>query len=396
MTSRHQSAMIIAGEASGDLHGAHVVRALRSMAPAMTIMGIGGGAMREAGVEIIVSAETLSVVGITEVAAKLPALFHARRQVRAALTLRRPQVLILIDFPDFNLHVAGMAKALKIPVLYYISPQIWAWRKGRVKTIGRRVDHMAVILPFEEPFYRQHGIPVTFVGHPLLDRPPAPDSDDGISGLTGTPEAPVVGLLPGSRDGEVLRILPEMMVAARQVRRRFPRVRFILSRAPTVSAGVLSAALAHADPSMPVTITTADVRRIFQRSTLVIAASGTVALEAAMAHTPMVVVYRVSPLSYLLGRALVRVPFISLVNLIAGRAVVPELIQDDALGDRIAATVLTLMGDPAAMAEMTRQLAGIQRKLGMPGASVRVARIALEMMTRRGGGNLRHTAPDGD
>ncbi|MFH1980558.1 MAG: lipid-A-disaccharide synthase [Pseudomonadota bacterium] len=396
MTRHCQSVMIIAGEASGDLHGAHVVRALRSMVPEVTVMGIGGGAMRDAGVEILVPAEALSVVGITEVASKLPALFEARRRVRDALAIRRPRLLILIDFPDFNLHVAGMAKALGIPVLYYISPQLWAWRKGRVKTIGRRVDHMAVILPFEEPFYRRHGIPVTFVGHPLLDRPPAADVDSGISGFTGTPDAPVVGLLPGSRVGEVLRILPEMMVAARRIHHRFPRARFIVSRAPTVSAGVLSTAFAQAHPSLPVTVSTADVRHIFQRSTLVIAASGTVALEAAMARTPMVVVYRVSPVSYWLGRALVRVPFISLVNLIAGRAVVPELIQDDALGDRIAETVVALMGDPAAMADMTRQLAGIQQKMGTPGASLRVARIAMEMMTHGGGDPRRRAAPAGD
>ncbi len=375
------TAMIIAGEASGDLHGAHLVKALRSMVPAVRVFGIGGGAMRRAGVEILLPAEALSVVGITEVATKLPAILEARRRVRSAMNTRRPQVLILIDFPDFNLHVAGMAKALGIPVLYYVSPQIWAWRKGRVKTIAERVDHMAVILPFEATFYRRHKIPVTFVGHPLLDRSPLDcNADEALCTITGTPEAPVVGLLPGSRQGEVKRLLPEMMAAARWIRDRFPKARFILSRAPSVSAEAMSAVLS-ASPSVPVTVSTADVRHLFHTSTLVIAASGTVTLEAAIAQTPMVVAYRVSPLSYALGRALVRVPFISLVNLIAGRAVVPELVQYDAHGGRMAEAAISLLSDRHAMADMIRQLGDIQRQLGVPGASQRVARIAWKMMT---------------
>lgn len=382
--------MIIAGEASGDLHGAHLVKALHALAPDVSVIGIGGTAMRDAGVDILVPSETLSVVGITEVAVKLPALAAARRRVREALARRRPRLLILIDFPDFNLNVAAMAKTLGIPVLYYISPQIWAWRKGRVHTIARRVDHMAVILPFEARFYRRHGVPVTFVGHPLLDRPPATDDPDGLCQLSRRHGGPVVGLLPGSRDKEVVRLLPEMIRAARRIRERLPDARFVLSRAKTVSEELLRGAMADLDAMLPVTVSTADVRHIFQCSTLVIAASGTVTLEAAMAHTPMVVVYRVSPLSYWLGRALIRVPFISLVNLIAGRQVVPELIQDDALGPGIAAAALRLLEDPAAMAAVTRQLTDIQHQLGRPGASRRVADIALNMM--RAGGDGRRPA----
>jgi lipid-A-disaccharide synthase len=392
MTLSAPTAMIIAGEASGDLHGAHLIRALNALMPEAKVIGVGGIAMKRAGARILVPAETLSVVGITEVGAKLPALLAARRRIRQYLADRRPRLLILIDFPDFNLHMAGIAKSLGIPVLYYVSPQIWAWRKGRVRTIARRVDHMAVILPFEEAFYRRHRVPVTFVGHPLLDRPPADAVDPDLSAMTRSPETPVVGLLPGSRDGEVQRLLPEIMIAAARIHARFPHTRFILSRAPSVSTETVATVLNRTPGAVPLTTSTADVRHIFTASTLVIAASGTVTLEAAMAQTPMVVVYKVSALSYWLGRALVRVPFISLVNLIAGQAVVPELIQDEATGARIGEIAKDLLGDPAAMDRMTQQLGAIQQKLGAPGASHRVAKIAWRMMTR-GGGDRRHAQP---
>lgn len=381
MTRHVQTAMIIAGEASGDLHGAHLVRALRSMAPQLSVVGIGGAAMKSAGVEILVPAETLSVVGITEVGSKLPALLEARRRVRNALKSRRPQVLILIDFPDFNLHIAGMAKIIGIPVLYYVSPQIWAWRKGRVKTIGQRVDHMAVILPFEAAFYRKHGIPVTFVGHPLLDRAPLAPAPPAV--VSAAADSPIIGLLPGSRDREVQQLLPPMCTAALTIQKRFPAARVIISRAATVSTDLMNSVLGTASRRLSAIVSTDDVRTIFDQSTLVVAASGTVTLEAAIAETPMIIAYRVSPLSYWLGRMLVRVPFIGLVNLIAGEAVVPELIQDDVTGEAMASAALALLTNPRAMATMKRRLSDTRRQLGQPGASRRVARIALNMMGRQ-------------
>jgi len=203
--------MIIAGEASGDLHGSKLVKAMLDQDPSIYFMGIGGRALREAGVRILVEASTLSVVGITEVLSKGRSLLRGIAKATKLIKIMNPDLLILIDFPDFNLHMAAKAKKLGIPVLYYISPQFWAWRQGRIKKIKKRVDHMAVILPFEEAFYRQHGVPVTFVGHPLLDDRKLLDNKKRVDTET---EEPVIGLLPGSRDKEVSRHLPVMLAAA--------------------------------------------------------------------------------------------------------------------------------------------------------------------------------------
>jgi lipid-A-disaccharide synthase len=369
--------MIIAGEASGDMHGANLARALSGMAPGLRCCGVGGAAMQGAGVDILVPSAELSVVGITEVATKIPALIRGRRRVLDALDERRPVLLILIDFPDFNLHVAKHAKRLGIPVLYYISPQIWAWREGRVNTIGNRVDHVAVILPFEAEFYRRHGVPVTYVGHPLLDRPPL---DDIPPASALTDDGPVIGLLPGSRDREVGRLLPVMLEAAARIHEQIPDARFLVSRAPTVASEEMDALLKSAAGHLDIAVSTDDVRRVFAASTFVIAASGTVTLEAALSQTPMVIVYRVSPGSYWLGRLLIRVPFIGLANLIANEAVVPELIQNDASAHNIAGVVCGFLVDGEALAGMREKLGAIREQLGPPGASDRVARIALDLV----------------
>ena len=374
--SARVTVMIIAGEASGDMHGANLARALHEEIPGLGCIGVGGAAMEDAGVEILVPSAELSVVGITEVIVKVPALWRGRRRVLDALKQRRPDLLVLIDFPDFNLHVAKHAKRLGIPVLYYISPQIWAWREGRVNTIGRRVDHVAVILPFEADFYQRHGVPVTYVGHPLLDRLPL----DDLTPPTPAPDgAPVIGLLPGSRDREVGRLLPVMMEAAVRIQEQVPGARFVISQAPTVAAEEMAAVLAAAGP-VPFEVTTDDVRQIFSASTFVIAASGTVTLEAALSETPMVIVYRVSPSSYWLGRLLIRVPFIGLANLIANEAVVPELVQNDATAENIAGVVCRYLADREALDGMRAKLGAIREQLGPPGASCRVARIARDLI----------------
>jgi len=315
--------MIIAGEASGDQHGARVVAALRRKVPDIFIFGIGGKALKAAGVRILVDAATLAVVGITEVIAKLPNLLRGWRCARRALRELRPDLLILIDFPDFNLKVAAAAKKAQIPILYYISPQIWAWRTGRVRKIGSLVDHMAVILPFEEKFYKGHGVPVTFVGHPLLDASlpplqPARPADD--------PSPLTIGLLPGSRDGEVARLLPVMLEAAALIESRGRDVRFIVSQAATVADSFFRKVLGRQPHPESLAVDAGPVDRIFTRCDLIVAASGTVTLEAAIAGIPMVIVYRVSPLSYRLGRLLIRVRHIGLANLILDEALVAELV----------------------------------------------------------------------
>lgn len=365
--------MIIAGEASGDRHGAKLVTAMRQRHTDLCFWGVGGGALKAAGVHILVDAATLAVVGITEVIAKLSSLTAALRTVKDALRRLKPDLLILIDFPDFNLHLAAFAKKIGIPVLYYISPQIWAWRPGRVKKIKRRVDHMAVILPFEADFYRRHDVPVTFVGHPLLDTlaPPRPDTSR---------VEPVVGLLPGSRDGEVLRHLPVMLSAARLLRKQLPGYRFLVSVAPGLDLDMVSTLVQHHAGALPVEIVTGGAGRILSRCCLAVAVSGTVTLEAAISGTPTVIIYRVSALSYGLGRLLVRVDNIGLVNLIAGRRLCPELIQKQATAGNIARTLCAMLRDREELQRLSRRLFDLRARLGGPGASRRVADIACQML----------------
>ncbi len=374
---RTKGIMIIAGEASGDMHGAMLAAAIRQSRPGIRLFGVGGSAMQAAGVDRIIDAKTLSVVGITEVFSKLPAIYRSLVTVRKALKRLRPDLLIVIDFPDFNFRAAAIAKRLGIPVLYYISPQLWAWRQGRVKTIKRLVDHVAVILPFEADFYRKHRVPVTFVGHPLLDRIPsqtarAPDEP--------TPTAPTIGLLPGSRDKEVCALLPAMLEAARIIRTRLPSAKFLVSCAESVDAALVADLVGRHAPSLPLEIVDGPVSKVFAASRLLVAASGTVTLEAGLYGIPTIIVYRVSPLSFWLGKRLVKVKHIGLVNLIVKGDLLPELIQDDANPQTIAETAVEILSDPEIYARMKKALLGVRTLLGGAGASHRVADIALRLI----------------
>jgi lipid-A-disaccharide synthase len=404
--------MIVAGEASGDYHGTRLVRAMQALDPGLFFCGIGGDGLRTAGVRILVDAHSLSVVGITEIFSKLPDLLKGIGRAKSLLRNLRPDLLILIDFPDFNLHLAATAKRLGVPVLYYISPQIWAWRPGRVRKIGRRVDHMAVILPFEEKFYRKHGIPATYVGHPLLDHSPLPPAtaperrggekpvpapasvalakDEGEASPPFTPREGGpgglgrirIGLLPGSRDREIARHLPLMLSAANEIRASRPDTDFIVSLASSVKTAHLKAIMAgHPGPSHR--LVPGGAVEAFRQCDLVIAVSGTVTLEAALHGIPMVILYKVSPLSYWLGRLMIRVKHISLANLISGRTVVPELIQDKATPRNIAEETLSILDDPHRFHRIKSELANIRHRIvsaGGTGAAVRVAHIAVDML----------------
>ncbi len=381
--------MIVAGEASGDRHGANLVRAMADRSGDLFFVGVGGRAMREAGVRVMVDADRLSVVGITEVIARLPEILKGIGVAKGLLRNLRPDLLILIDFPDFNLHLAATARRLGVPVLYYISPQIWAWRAGRVRKIGRRVDHMAVILPFEERFYRRHHIPVTFVGHPLSEarspRRHVPLNDiDGVE-ISDEPADTgsggwTIGLLPGSRSGEIAHHLPLMLRAAHRLAGRFPEVRFLVSVAGSIRRERTEEIVrAHPGPASVIPVPDG-VERVLSRAHLVVAASGTVTLETAMYGVPMVIIYRVSPLSYWLGRLLIRVKHISLVNLILDGPVVPELIQNQASPTRIADAVADLLADPRRRRRQKGAFSALRNLLGEPGADLRVARIALDLL----------------
>lgn len=375
-TSRQPSIMVVAGEASGDLHGAKLVLALKAADSRLSVSGIGGDRMRAAGVKVAVDSRQLAVVGITEVAAKLKGILKGWRTACRLLAQNRPDLLILIDFPDFNLRLARYAKRLQIKVLYYISPQIWAWRRERVKQIRRRVDHMAVILPFEADFYRRHGVPVSFVGHPLMDQPLADPPEETENAAL---RRPTIGLLPGSRDSEVQRLLPSMLAAAKRLQAQ-SEAHFMLSCANSVDPQLMNRILAGHSDRLRLELISGAPGKVFRAADMVIAASGTVTLEAALYGTPLIVIYRVSPISYLLGKALIRVPHIGLVNLIAGQRIVPELIQQAVTPDNIAAAARELLEQPHKRAKMQSDLADVRNRLGAPGASERVAQIALMLV----------------
>ena len=369
--------MIIAGETSGDLHGAKLVKAMQKRNKGLFFCGIGGQALKESGVDILIDAREISVVGITEVFSKIPNILRSLRMVKKTFKTMRPDLLILIDFPDFNLHVAATAKKMGIPVLYYISPQIWAWRPGRVKKIDKLVDHMAVILPFEEDFYRKEKIPVTFVGHPLLENslPTKQRIED-----KWMEDIPAIGLLPGSRYGEIERHLPVMIDAARILLKKIETIKFIISLSPDVGEKHVKEIVKKHKGEADFEIVAGNVRNVFERSKMVMAASGTVTLESAISGTPMVIIYKVSPVSFWLGKAMIRVKNIGLVNLIAGKEIVPELIQEEASSTRIADTVFKMLSDPSGLKQLSLELLAIRDKLGGPGASERVADIAFRML----------------
>ena len=370
---------VLAGEASGDQHGAKLVSAMQKKTPSLFFCGMGGDALRRAGVRIVVEASELTVVGITEVFVKIPAILKGMAKIKKLLISLKPDLLILIDFPDFNLHIAAVAKKLDIPVLYYISPQVWAWRQGRVNRIGKLVDHMAVILPFEQRFYKEHNVPVTFVGHPLLDANlPAADADLNVG-----PNVPtVIGLVPGSRDIEIIRHLPVMLDSANILTERLGQVTFIISHAPSVERKRIQAVIEGHHLRAKIEVISDGVEKVFERCDAIVAASGTVTLQAAIYGIPMVIIYKVSPVSAWLGKALIRVPNVGLVNLVAGRELVPELLQENATGDNIAQAIQNMLKDEEEFNHLKHQLIALRDMLGGGGASERVADLALEMLTR--------------
>jgi lipid-A-disaccharide synthase len=374
--------MIIAGETSGDMHGAKVVRAMRLKKRHLFFYGIGGPSLQAAGVRILAESSTLSVVGITEIFSKAKHLFNTLNMTKNLLKSLRPDLLILIDFPDFNLNVAKAAKRLGIKVLYYISPQIWAWRSGRVKQIKKRVDHIAVILPFEALFYHKHQVPVTFVGHPLADVSPSKRQTRNLNSQKHLLKSSkrVIGILPGSRNREVSEHLPVMLASAQILAKRNPDLHFVISVAPSVNKKQVQAALSESEGEAEFEISDSSIGTILSGCILVIAVSGTVTLDAAISGTPMVIIYKVSYLSYQVGRMLIKVPYIGLVNLIARKKLVPELIQNRVTAINIATEVGLMLNNPDALRRLRNDLLGLRSFLGSSGASFRVAEIACKLI----------------
>ncbi|EPR44405.1 lipid-A-disaccharide synthase [Desulfovibrio sp. X2] len=360
---------INAGEASGDMHGAALIRALLAREPSLSFVGMGGPAMSAAGMSLDYDSRMLSTLGFTEVATALPRIAKMLWGTWQKLKEYRPAAIILLDSPDYNFFLARMGRKLGIPVYFYISPQVWAWRKGRVNFLKTHAREILCFLPFEQPFYERHGVRAEFIGNPLMDEIPFEELD------AVQPEADLVGVLPGSRKKELYSLLPEFGEAARILRRQRPGTRFLLVRAPTIDETLLR----ELWPSdVPVEIVEpGDRYRAMRRAELLLAASGTVSLEAALIGTPTVVAYRLSDLTFALARRFIDVKYVSLPNLILDEQVFPELLQERANAVSIAGVAKLWLADPRLTANVRAKLAGLRDRMGEPGAPHRAARIIL-------------------
>lgn len=367
--------VIVAGEASGDLHGSNLVRAMRNINPRLSFTGIGGNKLREAGVELISHCSEMGVVGLTEVGSKLKHILGVFFRIKAIIRESKPDLVILIDYPDFNIPLAKTAARAGVPVLYYISPQVWAWRKSRIRTLKNIVRKMAVILPFEPAVYREYGMDVDFVGHPLLDI-----INDGIKPAPRELAGFRIGLLPGSREGEIRTILPVMLESAEILGRKISGpVSFFLPLAETIDQSTVEEYLKKSH--LKIEVIREGIYSQIKAADVVIVASGTATLETALLGTPMVVLYRVSPLTYFAGKCLINIKCISLVNIIAGRIIVPELIQNNMNPQKIAFEVSSIIEDPHRAEQIRAGLEEVRTKLGAPGASERAARIACGILS---------------
>ncbi|HET7231810.1 MAG TPA: lipid-A-disaccharide synthase [Longimicrobium sp.] len=365
---------ISAGEESGDLHGAALARALRARFPHARLLGLGGARMQAEGVELMAGLGELAVMGFVEVIRHLPFFIDLRKRVFAALEREKVDLVIPIDYPGFNLRLAKHARGRGLPVLYYIAPQVWAWHKSRVRDLARDADRVAVVLPFEEAFLRSAGVNATFVGHPLLDRPHPAMLRDVWARRNGLdPARPILALFPGSRAQEVRRHLDLFSSAAALVVARNPKAQPVIGVPRGIDRSVYDGAL------WPLVESTGGM--LLQYATAALVKSGTTTLEAGIAGTPMVVVYRMNALSYSLARRVVKVPHIALANLIAERRVAPEFVQDAATPQALADALLPLLDEQSPERRaMIEGLSQIQGRLGGPGASARVAEIAGELL----------------
>ena len=367
--------MISCGEASGDLYAAALARELRAREPSLSITGLGGDRLREAGAELVGDYRGLTVTGLAEALKVLPRSYAIYRRMVASARSDRPDVLVAIDFPDFNFRLAAAMRRLGVPVVYYISPQLWAWRAGRMKTMRRIASHVLVIFPFEEALYRDAGVPATFVGHPLVElSAPSADRPAFLASLGLRADWQTVALLPGSRPNEVRGILPTLVAAAARIARARPQTQFVLARAPHLDDALFTAA---AQAPVPIAMVEERSNDVLASADLTITASGTATVQAAIHECPMVIVYRLSGLTYRIGKPFVRVDTYGMVNLIAGRRVAPELIQEAFTAPAVAAHALELLEDPEAAARARCDLREVRNKLGAPGASRRAAEAVL-------------------
>lgn len=371
--------LIISGEASGDHHGAKLVAAVRRLNPEVQFLGMGGEHMRAAGVDIRIDAKEMAVVGAIEIIRHIVPIFRAWRTLTHIIRKQSPDLLVLIDYPTFNLMLAKLAKKHGIKVLYYISPQVWAWHRSRVKTIAQRVDKMLVVFPFEEPLYREQGMAVEYVGHPLAGIVRA-DKDTAMMRQEWQipAQARVIGLLPGSRQGEIRRLLPTLLTAAAQLQQRYPDAVFVLPLANSLSADDLAPYLAQSNVS--VRVIPQQFYNTVQLCDAAIVTSGTATLEVALLAVPMVIVYKTAASTYHIVKRIIQIPHIGLCNIVAGKAVVKELIQHEANPNTIAAEISHILDDVNYRQQMQQGLQAVKQRLGEGGGTERAAKALLEML----------------
>lgn len=369
--------MISAGEASGDLHGASLARSILNNAPDTRIIGMGGKTMAAAGVEIVQDIADMGVVGLVEIVKNLPRLFCIKDHIVGVMERERPAVLVVIDYPEFNMRLAKAAKRLGIPVVFFISPSAWAWRKGRAKDVAKVAAKVAAIFPFEADVYREAGAAVEYVGHPLCDIVKTSAAPAVLRDKFGVqPADRVILLLPGSRRQEIAKLLPIMAGAAEILQRKLPQVRFFLPVASTIPREMIEEGLRGS--AVNITIIDGQAYDLMAIAEGAMAASGTVTLEAALLGLPCVVMYQLHPLTYWIGRQVVSIPHISLPNIVAGKEIVPELLQEAVNPERIAAEIEHLLA-PERQAEVRRQLADVKARLGGTGAVQRTAALVLRI-----------------
>ncbi len=375
----HKQVMIIAGEASGDHHAARLVEELHKLNPDVAFSGIGGEQMRAAGVETLVDSAEMAVMGLVEVLANYRFLKGVLERMKNELRDNRPDLLILVDYPGFNLRLAETARELNIKVLYYISPQVWAWKKKRVFKIKKLVDMMAVVFPFEIACYDKVGVPVEFVGHPLVDEVKSDYTRQQILQELGLdPARPVLGLFPGSRRSEVSRLLPLMLKSAAQIKAAIPEIQFLMPRASTLPSELLQAPVDES--GLEIKLISGRPYDVMRGCDTIVSASGTATLEIGLMQVPLVVTYKMASLSYFIFSRLVKLDHIALCNIVAQERIAPELIQNEATAENITHEALALLQDKSRGDAMRQRMAGIRDKLGTGGASENIARLTLKML----------------
>jgi lipid-A-disaccharide synthase len=368
--------MIVAGESSGDLHGSNLAKEIKQLSPEVYLFGMGGKKMQQAGVELLADITHLTVCGFFEILRYLPRFLSLFKKITKTIIKQKPDLLILIDYPTFNMKLAKVAHRFGIKILYYISPQIWAWHTSRIKKIKSRIDMMAVIFPFEANFYRQHAMPVKYVGHPLLEFFAKLRCSSHVSGNCLQSKI-IVGLLPGSRKNEIKYILPTLIATAVLLQQKLPHVEFVLPLANTVTPQEIQDHLENTN--LPITVQTMNQHNAMRQCNVVIAASGTVTLELALLSVPMVIVYKGNPISFMLAKCLVKIPHIGLCNIIAGKKIVEELLQNDANPENISAEVIRLLEDKIYREAQKEALADVAKRLNSE-KECSVAELAFEFL----------------